>query len=292
MSIIDSLDPDTPVLIAGATASGKSALALQIAEAQGGVIVNADALQVYGCWHLLSARPGPEDLARAPHALYGHVSYETPYSVGDWLRAVAPILSGPDRPIIIGGTGLYFSALIDGLSQIPAIPEAVRAQGNILRQEDLARMRSELQSRDPETADYIDMQNPMRVQRAWEVLTATGTGLRAWHHATPPALLPLSACQPLIVERPREVLAERIAKRFEWMVENGALDEVAAMLPQWNPTFPASRAIGAQELIFHLKGELSLIEATTNSIVATQQFSKRQRTWFRNRFKTWPRALF
>lgn len=289
MDLIDRLDPEKPVLIAGATASGKSALALRIAEAQGGVIVNADALQVYGCWRVLSARPDATELARAPHALYGHVGFETPYSVGEWLREVAPLLRGA-RPIITGGTGLYFSALTDGLTEIPPIPPALRAEGDALRTTDLDAMIAELRARDPETAGYIALDNPMRVQRAWEVLRATGKGLRAWHHATPPPLLPLSEAQPIVVERPREVLNTRIAQRFHLMLKGGALDEVRALESCWNPTLPAARAIGAAELIAHLKGELSLIEATEKSIIATQQFAKRQRTWFRNRFKTWLRA--
>lgn len=291
-SLIDQLDPDLPVLIAGATASGKSALALQIAERQGGQIINADALQVYECWSLLSARPDASELARAPHALYGYVPFETPYSVGEWLRAVTPVLSSGPRPIIVGGTGLYFSALTEGLSPIPPIPAPVRDQGNLLRAHDLAAMIAHLHTQDPETAAAIDLANPMRVQRAWEVLVATGTGLRAWHRKTPAPTLPLAQCQPIVVERPTDILADRIETRFHAMMQNGALDEVRALLPRWNPTLPAARAIGAQELIFHLKGEYSLIEATRLSIIATQQFAKRQRTWFRNRFKTWPRAPF
>ncbi len=292
MSLIASLDPEKPILIAGATASGKSELALQIADAQGGIIINADALQVYACWRLLSARPDDADLARAPHALYGHVPYTTAYSVGDWLRAITPYLQNGPRPIVVGGTGLYFSALTEGLSEIPAIPDHIRTAGNALRSSDLAAMIQELQQKDPESAAYIDLNNPMRVQRAWEVLTATGTGLRAWHHKTPPPLLPLTDCQPLVVERDKTNLSERIAKRFAQMIDQGALDEVRAVFPQWNQSLPASRAIGAPELVAHVKGEIDLIEATELAVIATQQFAKRQRTWFRNRFKNWPRAFF
>ncbi len=292
MTDIDRIDPEKPILIAGATASGKSELALKIAETQGGVIINADALQVYECWSVLSARPNSVDLARAPHALYGHVGYQTPYSVGDWLRAVVPFVQEGPRAIFVGGTGLYFSALIDGLTEIPAIPPEIRARGNRLRTYALEDMRRHLQAEDFETASSIDMNNPMRVQRAWEVLTATGRGLRNWHAKTPPAVLPVDQCQPFVVERPVEILGDRIEHRFKWMVENGALDEVKALLPCWDPLRPASRAIGARELMAHLNDEFTLAEATRLSVIATQQFAKRQRTWFRNRFKSWPRVLF
>ncbi|MEL6377349.1 MAG: isopentenyl transferase family protein, partial [Pseudomonadota bacterium] len=161
---------DRPVLIAGPTASGKSDMALQIVEQSGGVIINADALQVYDNWHVLTARPSPEDQARAKHLLYGHIAFDTPYSVGDWLRDVMDILSGEKRPVIVGGTGLYFAALTEGLAKIPPTPAPIReAADKLLHENGLAVMRHAL---DTESLERIDVNNPMRVQRAWEVLKA------------------------------------------------------------------------------------------------------------------------
>ena len=154
---------EQPVLIAGPTASGKSALAMEIVAAQGGVIVNADALQVYDCWRVLSARPTAEEEAALPHRLYGHVGREVAYSVGHWLRDVTAVLAEGQRPVIVGGTGLYFMALTEGLAEIPAIPAEVRAEGDALRQSDPAAMVAAL---DAETAARTDLQNLARVQRA------------------------------------------------------------------------------------------------------------------------------
>jgi tRNA delta(2)-isopentenylpyrophosphate transferase len=180
------LDPDRPVLLAGPTASGKSALALAVAEAQGRAVVNADALQVYANWRVLSARPDAQDCARAPHLLYGHVGADQPYSAGHWLREVAALIAERPAPVIVGGTGLYFTALTAGLAQIPDIPAHVRAEGNDrMRVEGRAALLAEL---DAATAARIDPLNPARVQRAWEVLRATGRGLARWQDETPPPL--------------------------------------------------------------------------------------------------------
>ena len=283
---LDMIPQDRPVLIAGATASGKSDLALRIAEHAGGVIVNADALQVFDGWRVLTARPSDADLARAPHALYGHMGLDTPYSVGGWLRDLEPYLTGDARPIIVGGTGLYFRALTEGLVEIPAIPEAVRAQGDTLREANLEKMVAAL---DQETAARIDLANPMRVQRAWEVLESTGRGLAAWQDETPPPRLPLSGVTALHLDADRDWLAARIARRFDLMLDGGALDEAQAILPHWRPEAPSSKAIGAAELIAHLKGELSLEAAREAAVIATRQYAKRQRTWFRARMGAWQR---
>ncbi|MDQ2088504.1 tRNA (adenosine(37)-N6)-dimethylallyltransferase MiaA [Marimonas arenosa] len=279
---IDDIAPDTHVLIAGPTASGKSALALQIAETQGGVIVNADALQVFANWRVLTARPSDEDLARAPHALYGHVPGDAAYSVGHWLRDLEPYLAG--RAIIVGGTGLYFAALTEGLAEIPPTPAAIRAEADRLSREDM------LAGLDPETTARIDRSNRARVQRAWEVLRATGRGLAAWQDETPPPRLPLAETVPLLIEAPKDWLNPRIERRFDMMLEMGALDEARANLADWDPTRPSSRAIGAPELIAHLRGEMTLAEARTAAIIATRQYAKRQRTWFRKRMKHWQRV--
>ncbi len=281
------IDPDLPVLIAGPTASGKSALALEIARAQGGVIVNADALQVYANWRILSARPSAEDEAVARHALYGHVAADAAYSTGHWLRDAAPFLQGSERPIIVGGTGLYFSALTEGLADIPATPPDLRQRGDEIRQS--GGLDALISALDPETRARIDLRNPMRVQRAWEVLQATGRGLAAWQGDTPPPLLPIGKCLPLLVEAEKDWLNARIARRFDAMLDMGALDEVRANLDGWDPARPSSKAIGAPELVAYLHGDMTLDEARDAATIATRQFAKRQRTWFRARMRQWQR---
>ncbi|MCR8547315.1 tRNA (adenosine(37)-N6)-dimethylallyltransferase MiaA [Salipiger sp. P9] len=279
-------DPARPVLIAGPTASGKSALALEIAERQGGVIVNADAIQVFSDWRVLTARPSEAEESRAPHRLYGHVPGDCAYSVGAWLRDLAPLLAGPDRPIIVGGTGLYFSALTEGLAEIPATPPEIRAAAMArLAAGEQAAMAVEL---DPETRGRIDLANPMRVQRAWEVLQATGRGIAAWQADTPPPLLPLAQAQPILFDAPKDWLNARIERRFRQMVAAGALEEARANLPGWSPALPSAKAIGAAELMAHLRGEIALDEAIARATVLTRQFAKRQRSWFRARMKSWP----
>ena len=280
---LPDLPADRPVLIAGPTASGKSELALRIAEAQGGVVVNADASQVYDCWRVVTARPSPADEARAPHALYGHVAWDAPYSAGHWLREVLPLLQGADRPIITGGTGLYFTALTQGMAEIPQTPAAIRAEADALS------LRALLADLDAATAAGIDTANRARVQRAWEVQAATGRSLRDWQADTPPPPLPLDRVTPLLFDAPKDWLTPRIARRFDAMLVAGALDEVAAMLPHHDPARPAFRAIGVPELVAHLNGEIPLAVARDRATVSTRQFAKRQRTWFRSKMRHWHR---
>jgi tRNA dimethylallyltransferase len=270
-----------PVLIAGPTASGKSALALQIAQAQGGIIVNADAMQVYDGWRILTARPTPEDDALVPHALYGHVPHDAGYSVGHWLRDVAEIIGGPVRPIIVGGTGLYFAALTGGLAVIPPTPPALRAEADALPLELL------LDDLDARTRDGLDIRNRARVQRAWEVLRATGRSLPDWQANTPAPLLPLQATIPLVMQVEADWLNDRIMRRFDLMLAAGALDEAREMEPRWDRAHLSAKAIGAAELIAHLRGEMTLDAARTAAITASQQYAKRQRTWFRSRMGLW-----
>jgi tRNA dimethylallyltransferase len=286
---LSRLPPDRPVLIAGPTASGKSSLALAIAETGGGVIVNADALQVHDTWQVLSARPPAAETARAPHLLYGHVPRGASWSVGHWLRAVAEILEAGDRrPIIVGGTGLYLTALTQGLSPIPDVPPDIRARGDAWRAADFPGLQADLRARDPLTPGRIDMANPMRVQRAWEVLEATGRPLAAWQDDPPaPPLLARDATEAFVLEAPKAWLTPRIERRFDAMLAGGALDEVRAALPHWDPTAPWARAIGAPELVAHLRGEMTLDAARDAAIIATRQYAKRQRTWFRARMSDW-----
>ncbi|MDE4174614.1 tRNA (adenosine(37)-N6)-dimethylallyltransferase MiaA [Phaeobacter sp. PT47_59] len=276
-----TIDPDKPVLIAGPTASGKSALALEIAEKQGGVVVNADASQVFDCWRIITARPSVEEEARAPHRLYGHVAYDQSYSAGHWLREVLPLLKGPERPIIVGGTGLYFAALTEGMAEIPATPSEVRAQGDSLS---LAALTGAL---DPATAARIDLNNRARVQRAWEVLVATGRPLAEWQDDTPPPPLPLSACTALVLNSDKAWLEARIRRRFDLMIAEGALDEVEAMRDRYDPALPSCKAIGVPELMAHVEGQMSLEQAKEQAAIATRRFAKRQRTWFRARMSAW-----
>lgn len=279
-----------PILIAGATASGKSALALRLAERDGGVIVNADALQVYDCWRVLSARPGTAETSRIPHALYGHVGAAQRYSVGDWLRDVAPLLDAlrveGRRAIFVGGTGLYLDALIRGLARIPPVPPELRERSEArLAAGDLAGLIAEL---DPPTRAAIDLRNPRRVQRAWEVLLGTGHGLAHWQ--ADPADPILRGFRGYVLHVNTDHLNNNITYRLETMVEDGALDECTAYAAQFrDPTLPSSRVLGAAEFLSHLRGERTLPEAIAAAAIATRQYAKRQRTWFRNRFSDWPR---
>lgn len=283
------LDPERPVLIAGPTASGKSALAMALARAQGRTVVNADALQVYGRWQLLTARPDPADMAAVPHALYGHVGRDAAWSVGHWLRAMAGLLAAGRPLVVVGGTGLYFTALTEGLAAIPPVPAEVRAAAMArLAQAGLPALLADL---DPATRGRIDRANPARVLRAWEVLAATGRGLADWQARTGPPLLALSDAQPLVLELPPAVLAGRIAARFDAMMAAGALQEVARELPHWDPAQPSARAIGAAELVAHLRGERPLEAAVSAAKSATRRYAKRQRSWMRNRLGHWPRIV-
>ncbi|MEP2642234.1 tRNA (adenosine(37)-N6)-dimethylallyltransferase MiaA [Roseobacter sp.] len=280
-ALIARLCPLAPVLIAGPTASGKSALALAIAQRQGGVIVNADASQVYDCWQTLTARPTQDEMEGVPHHLYGHLPADAPYSVGHWLRELRPLLEAGPRPIIVGGTGLYFMALTQGLADIPATPPAVRARGDALSLGDM------LAQLDPETIDRIDTANRARVQRAWEVQHATGRNLTDWQADTGTPMLATNHAQPIVFDTPRDWLNDRIERRFDLMLAAGALDEARTVLPTYDPSLPAHRAIGAPELIAHLRGDMTLPEARERAIIATRQFAKRQRTWFRSKMSQW-----
>ncbi len=282
--VLDRIDLSLPILIAGPTASGKSALAMEFAARTGGPIINADAMQVFADWRILTARPSAEAEKEVPHALYGHVPGDVEYSVGRWLRDLVPLLEGP-TPVIVGGTGLYFTALTEGLAPIPEIPDEVRRIAmKRITTDGINKLRGEL---DSETMARIDGRNPMRVQRAWEVLTATGRGLAAWQDETDPPLLPLSNAAAILVDAPKDWLNERIEKRFAQMLSDGLLDEVRANAPAWHPARPSAKAIGAAELIAHVRGETSLDDAREAVFVATRQFAKRQRSWFRSRMSAW-----
>ena len=278
-------DPARPVLLAGPTASGKSGLALRLAQSQRRVIVNADALQVYDTWRVLSARPDAAECALVPHYLYGTVTRDQDWSVGHWLREVQQLLAEHPNPIIVGGTGLYFRALTEGLVEIPPTPPDLRAQADLrLATEGVGALLAQL---DPLTRAQIDTANPARVQRAWEVLHATGTGLAEWQARTPPPVLPTAQATAYVMRPEVNWLNARIDSRFAEMMAQGALDEARAALPYWEPGAPWAKAIGASELIAHLKGHISLLEAQQVATLATRRYAKRQRTWFRSRMRDW-----
>ncbi len=278
-------DPARPVLIAGPTASGKSALALALAQAQGRVIVNADALQVWDMWRVLTARPDAVDEGLVPHLLYGCVGHGQDWSVGHWLRAAQEVLRAHPTAVIVGGTGLYFRALTEGLVEIPATPADIRAEADRRMACDGAvALLAEL---DHTTAAKIDHANPARIQRAWEVMRATGRGLADWQADTPPPALPLSAATAYVLRPPVPWLDARIAARFQTMLKTGAMDEARAALPIWDASAPWAKAIGAAELMAHLQGHISLSEAQATATLATRQYAKRQRTWFRTRMGDW-----
>ena len=285
----DEIDRNGPVLIAGQTASGKSQIAMDIAENQGGIIINADAIQVYKNWRILTARPSSMDEAKIKHKLYGHIDGTTDYSVGTWIKEVKKILSSNSRPIIVGGTGLYFSALTNGLVDIPEISESTRQEANNrIKKNGFESLVREI---DEETIQKIDKNNPMRVQRAWEVLRSTGRGLNSWHSDTPKPTLDLNMCKAILVDGKVSLINHRINKRFDQMMGKGLIKEAESNLANWNKCNPSSKAIGARELIAFLNNNISKDQLREKIIIATRQYAKRQRTWFRSKMKNWEKYI-
>ena len=286
----DERRPDA-VLIAGPTASGKSAAALEIAEMYGGTIVNADSMQVYPVLRILTARPGADDLARVPHRLYGHASLTEAYSVAEWLadmRIVLDELAANDSmPVITGGTGLYFHALIKGLANIPDIPDEVRSRlRRRLKEEGAQALYAELTDCDPGSAATLRPTDSQRVCRALEVFQATGRSIgefQAETHTRPP-LVAVNVKKILIMPE-RNILRNRIDSRFDAMVAAGALDEVRELDRHPVPAdHPVLKAIGVNQLKQFISGDISLQMAIEKSKTQTRQYAKRQSTWFRNRF--------
>jgi tRNA dimethylallyltransferase len=276
------------VLIAGPTASGKSALALELAEAYGGAVINADSMQVYRDLRIITARPTPEEEHRAPHRLYGHVDAAENYSVGRWCTEVASTLAAMGREkraaIIVGGTGLYFKALTQGLAAVPPIPaeirDAVRAR---LASEGVAALHAELAARDPASAARLRPNDRARVTRALEVMLATGRSLTDWHGENKPASIDLADTAKVFLMPERDELLRRIDTRFDAMMTAGALDEVRALgARKLNPSLPAMKAHGVPWLIRSLNGEIALAQAVEHAKLETRQYTKRQATWFRN----------
>jgi len=282
------------VLIAGPTASGKSALALARARQGGGVIVNADAMQVYDTLRVLTARPDAADEAAAPHLLYGFVSALERFSTGAWVRAVEAALVGiePEREVIfVGGTGLYFEALTKGFADVPAVsPQIVAQVEQQLTGLDAAERLALLAAEDPATAARLGVADPQRVTRALAVKRATGRALSSFQETQQPGLLAGWQLERLVLWPERDALRTRIARRFGAMFDNGAVAEVEALRRlRPDPTLPAMKAIGVPEISDWLEGLISQEAAIARAVTATQQYAKRQRTWFRNRMGDWPR---
>ncbi|MGN6571692.1 MAG: tRNA (adenosine(37)-N6)-dimethylallyltransferase MiaA [Pseudolabrys sp.] len=282
------------VLIAGPTASGKSALALRLAETLGGVIINADSMQVYRDLRIITARPSPEEEARAPHRLYGHVDAAENYSTGRWCRDVADVLDEVARdgrvPIFVGGTGLYFKALTGGLAAVPPIPAEIRdaVRGRLAR-EGVAPLYAELLERDPKTAHRLMPNDRSRISRALEVVLATGRSLSDWHAYGLPPLIDGTKVAKVFITCERKELVARIEARFGKMLDAGALEEVRALAARWlDPALPAMKAHGVPWLIRHFNGEITREEAAAGAIMDTRRYAKRQVTWFRNQMTDWP----
>lgn len=282
------------VLIAGPTASGKSALALALADALDGVIVNADSMQLYEELSIVTARPPAEDLARAPHRLYGVLPAANAFSTGDWLRLVErelrEIRALGKQPIFVGGTGLYFKALTEGFAELPDIDPEVRGRCRSLAEEGgIEAVRRALQAKDPEAAG--ELRDLQRLTRALEVVLSTGRTLADWQRqAQGEPLLPADRCLRLVLAPPRAWLHERIALRASQMLDRGGIDEVRALLQLDLPkSLPAMRAIGVKEIAAFLAGEIDGQEAERRLTVATRQYAKRQETWFRNQMADWER---
>nr|WP_195165007.1 tRNA (adenosine(37)-N6)-dimethylallyltransferase MiaA [Mesorhizobium sp. NBSH29] len=276
------------ILIAGPTASGKSALALAIARLTGGTIINTDSMQVYGILNVLSARPGPAELLAAPHHLYGHIDPGELYSTGRWVADVRRLrgegVFDANRPIFVGGTGLYFRALAGGLSEMPEIPNTIRDRWRYrLTEEGPGKLYQILMSEDSRAAMTLSAGDSQRVLRALEVLQASGRSILDWQAEKGLPLVDHTTARCLVLEPDRAVLTERINARFDRMLDAGGLAEVEALTAlNLDPALPAMKAIGVRELQSAIAGAMPFDEAIERGKISTRQYAKRQSTWFRN----------
>ncbi len=288
------------VLIAGPTASGKSPLALALAERRNGAVINADSMQVYRELRVLTARPGPDDEARAPHRLYGAVSIAEPFSAARWraaaLAAIAEARAAGRLPILVGGSGFYLKALTEGLVELPPIPEAVRAAARRRARELSARdFHAEIAARDPAAARRIGPNDFQRLARAWEVHEATGRALSDWQADKGEGAM-AGEFHAVLLDPPRERVRQAASARLAAMVAGGALDEARAV-GHLDLALPGMRALGLRELLAAVRGECSVAEAMLKAEHATHRYIKRQTTWFRHqmrfgaRFEDWRGAL-
>ncbi|QGG93109.1 tRNA (adenosine(37)-N6)-dimethylallyltransferase MiaA [Agrobacterium sp. MA01] len=293
-------DPDKnndAILITGPTASGKSALALQFARRHNGVVINADSMQVYDTLRVVTARPGEAEMGGVRHELYGHVPAGRTYSTGDWLReagALVEQLKHEKRlPVFVGGTGLYFKALTGGLSEMPAIPADLRAEiRQRLQTEGADALHRELVEVDPAMAQRLSPGDGQRIVRALEVFRATGRSIAEFQKQSGPQLVDPDRARKLVVLPDRTVLHDRINRRFELMMDEGAIEEVEALLSLGlKPEMPAMKAIGVAQIAEMLAGRISRHEAVDRASAATRQYAKRQMTWFRNQMdESWERV--
>lgn len=285
------------ILITGPTASGKSALALAFAKRHAGVVINADSMQVYDTLRVVTARPSVEEMDGVPHELYGHVPAGRSYSTGDWLREVEMLLvrlrSEGRLPVIVGGTGLYFKALTGGLSDMPAVPDALRAElRQRLEREGALALHEELAQVDALMAGRLNPGDGQRIVRALEVIRATGRSIADFQKQSGPVLVDPNHALTLVVLPDRKVLHDRINRRFEAMMDEGAIEEVEAILAlRLPPEMPAMKAIGVSQITEMLAGRISREDATERASAATRQYAKRQMTWFRNQMDdSWQRV--
>lgn len=280
----------------GPTASGKSALAVDLAQRSGGDVINCDALQVYGDLRVLSNRPGQEDLARAPHKLFGHIDGAVRYHVGQWLNeaqaAIAASWNAGRNVLVVGGTGLYFKALTHGLSSVPAIDPAIRARLlEQARESGPWSLHQRLKEVDPASAARLASTDRARILRALEVVLSTGRALPDFHGQTHGALAPDAWCG-LCLAPDRAHLQARITARFDMMLAHGALDEVARLAARGLDTnLPVTKALGMPWLMAHLAGEITLAQATLRAVGDTRRYAKRQRTWMAHQMADWPRII-
>lgn len=285
------------VLIAGPTASGKSALALDIARRAGGVIVNADSMQVYSVLSVLTARPSPEVMRDVPHRLYGHVHPSESHSTGRWLREVEKLAGDgvfdTHMPVFVGGTGLYFKALTEGLAPMPEIPPGIRAYWrNRMAREGAEALHTLLARKDPDAAERIRPSDAQRIVRALEVVDASGRSITKWQREGAAPLVEAASARLVVIEPERAALHRRIEARFDRMIAEGALDEVKALLSlKLAPAMPAMKAIGVRELAGALAGETSIEAAIEKAKAVTRRYAKRQETWFRHQLSAeWTRV--
>ncbi|MBN8952306.1 MULTISPECIES: tRNA (adenosine(37)-N6)-dimethylallyltransferase MiaA [unclassified Rhizobium] len=284
------------ILITGPTASGKSALAVELARLHDGVVINADSMQVYDTLRVLTARPDEADMGGVPHHLYGHVPAGQVYSTGIWLREASTLvesLRGEGRmPVFVGGTGLYFKALTGGLSDMPEIPPDIRdrLRGRLLA-EGAEALHGELMERDNAVAETLKSQDGQRIVRALEVIEATGQSIASFQGKTGPVVIDPDRARKIVVLPERTVLHERINSRFETMLAMGAEDEVRALLALDLPSeMPVMKAIGVAQIAAMLTGEMTRAEVIETGSAATRQYAKRQMTWFRNQMdESWER---
>ena len=280
-------DQPPALFVVGPTASGKSALALAIAERLGGTIINADSMQLYRELHIITARPSPPDEARAPHVLYGVRAAAEAASVAWWrdaaLKAMDETRAAGRLPIICGGTGMYCAALTQGLATIPPIPAPAREEARrLLAEEGPAALHARLAAEDPASAARLRPTDSQRIARAWEVWRGTGRGIAAWQAEASAAPAPWHFAA-ILLDPPRAELRAAIAQRWAAMIQAGAIDEARALLAQaLDPALPAMRALGVPEIAAMLAGRLTPEEASARAILASGQYTKRQATWFRH----------